>query len=155
MSITNKAAIVGIGDTPTDRLGSKPGEPRKSSAEYLSWALDLALEDAGLSLKDFQGQGLGVTIPTAYPQPFWPEEVSEILGITPGFLLGGATGGAGAVSLLGGMSAAINAGLIDLALVIGAAAPFSEHWAAAFSPATCAIGKFRTAPWGPTAKLPW
>ena len=84
MSITNKAAIVGIGDTPTDRLGSKPGEPRKSSAEYLSWAMHLALEDAGLSLKDFQGQGLGVTIPTAYPQPFWPEEVSEILVVDGG-----------------------------------------------------------------------
>jgi len=77
MSITNKAAIVGIGDTPTDRLGSKPGEPRKSSAEYLAWAMHLALDDAGLSLKDFQGQGLGVTIPTAYPQPFWPEEVNN------------------------------------------------------------------------------
>src|SRR4026207_966656 len=113
MSITNKAAIVGIGDTPTDRLGSKPGEPRKSSAEYLSWAMHLALEDAGLSLKDFQGQGLGVTIPTAYPQPFWPEEVAEILGITPGFLLGGATGGAGAVSLLGGLGAALKSGDID------------------------------------------
>ena len=55
--------------------------------------MHLAFEDAGLSLKDFQGQGLGVTIPTAYPQPFWPEEVAEILGITPGFLLGGATMG--------------------------------------------------------------
>ena len=84
MSIRNQAVIVGIGETPTDRLGSKPGEPRKSSAEYISWAMRLALEDAGLSLKDFQGQGLGVTIPTAYPQPFWPEEVAEILGITPG-----------------------------------------------------------------------
>src|SRR5690242_18328008 len=95
MSIRNQAAIVATGETSTDRLGSKPGEPRKSSAQYISWAMHLALEDAGLSLKDFQGQGLGVTIPTAYPQPFWPEEVAEILGITPGFLLGGATGGAG------------------------------------------------------------
>jgi hypothetical protein len=97
MSIRSKAAIVGIGETPTDRLGSRPGEPRKSSAEYLAWAMRLALEDAGLSLKDLNGQGLGVTIPTAYPQPFWPEEVAEILGITPGLLLAGSTGGAGAV----------------------------------------------------------
>src|SRR4026208_2533826 len=117
MSITNKAAIVGIGDTPTDRLGSKPGEPRKSSAEYLDWAMHLALEDTGLSLKDFQGQGLGVTIPTAYPQPFWPEEVAEILGITPGFLLGGATGGAGAVSLLGGIAAPRHPGPTPIAPV--------------------------------------
>lgn len=91
-----------------DRLRSKPGEPRKSRAEYI-WAMRLALEDAGLSLKDFQGQGLGVTIPTAYSQPFWPEEVAEIIGIPPGLLQGGATGGAGAVSLLGGMAAAIHA----------------------------------------------
>src|SRR6188768_2275247 len=101
MTIRNQAAIVGIGETPTDRLGSKPGEPRKS---------------------------------TAHPQPFWPEEVAEILGITPGFLLGGATGGAGAVSLLGGMAAAINSGIIDLALVIGAAAPFSEHFGGGIQP---------------------
>src|SRR6188474_1651621 len=153
MSITNKAAIVGIGDTPTDRLGSKPGEPRKSSAEYLSWAMHLALEDAGLSLKDFQGQGLGVTIPTAYPQPFWPEEVAEILGITPGFLLGGATGGAGAVSLLGGMAAAINSGLIDLALVVGAAAPFSEHWSGGIQPGDMRDWEIPYGTMGPNSKI--
>jgi hypothetical protein len=76
---------------------------------------------------DDNGQGLGVTIPTAYPQPFWPEEVAEILGITPGFLFAGVTGGAGSVSLLGQMSAAITSGMINLALCIGAIAPFSEH----------------------------
>src|SRR5439155_8984713 len=130
----NKAAIVGIGETPTDRLGSKPGEPRKSSAEYISWAMQLAFEDAGVSLKDFQGQGLGVTIPTAYPQPFWPEEVAEILGIMPGFLFAGGTGGAGSVSLLGQMSAAINSGMIDLALCIGAAASVPEHHGGGIQP---------------------
>jgi acetyl-CoA acetyltransferase len=153
MSITNKAAIVGIGDTPTDRLGSKPGEPRKSSAEYISWAMRLALEDAGLRLKDFQGQGLGVTIPTAYPQPFWPEEVAEILGITPGFLLGGATGGAGAVSMIGGMSAAISAGLIDLALVVGAAAPFSEHWGGGIQPGDMRDWEIPYGTMGPNSKI--
>ena len=153
MSIRNKAAIVGIGETPTDRLGSKPGESRKSSAEYLASAMHLAFEDAGLSLKDFQGQGLGVTIPTAYPQPFWPEEVAEILGITPGFLLGGATGGAGAVSLLGGMSAAINSGIIDLALVIGAAAPFSEHWGGGIQPGDMRDWEIPYGTMGPNSKI--
>ena len=155
MSIRNKAAIVGIGDTPTDRLGSKPGEPRKSSAEYVSWAMHLALEDAGLSLKDFNGQGLGVTIPTAYPQPFWPEEVAEILGITPGFLLGGATGGAGSVSLLGGMAAAINSGLIDVALCVGAAAPFSEHFGGGIQPGDMRDWEIPYGTMGPTARSPW
>jgi acetyl-CoA acetyltransferase len=153
MSIRNKAAIVGIGETPTDRLGSKPGEPRKSSAEYVSWAMRLALEDAGLSLKDFNGQGLGVTIPTAYPQPFWPEEVAEILGITPGFLLGGATGGAGSVSLLGGMAAAINSGLIDVALCVGAAAPFSEHFGGGIQPGDMRDWEIPYGTMGPNSKI--
>src|SRR5437016_10095143 len=153
MSIRDKAAIVGIGETPTDRFGSKPGEPRKSSTEYISWAMRLALEDAGLSLKDFNGQGLGVTIPTAYPQPFWPEEVAEILGITPGFLLGGATGGAGAVSLLGGVCAAMNAGIIELALVIGAAAPFSEHWGGGIQPGDMRDWEIPYGTMGPNSKI--
>ena len=153
MSIREKAAIVGIGETPTDRLGSKPGEPRKSSAEYISWAMRLALDDAGLSLKDFNGQGLGVTIPTAYPQPFWPEEVAEILGITPGFLLGGATGGAGSVSLLGGMAAAINSGLIDIALCIGAAAAFSEHFGGGIQPGDMRDWEIPYGTMGPNSKI--
>src|ERR687896_774747 len=153
MSIRNKAAIVAIGETPTDRLGSKPDEPRKSSAEYISWAMHLALEDAGLVLKDFNGQGLGVTIPTAYPQPFWPEEVAEILGITPGFLLGGATGGAGAVSLLGGMAAAISSGLIDIVLVIGAAAPFSEHFGGGIQPGDMRDWEIPYGTMGPNGKI--
>jgi acetyl-CoA acetyltransferase len=153
MSIRGKAAIVGFGETPTDRLGSKPGEPRKSSAQYLAWAMRLALEDAGLTLKDLDGQGLGVTIPTAYPQPFWPEEVAEILGITPGFLLAGATGGAGAVSLLGGMSAAINSGLIDIALCIGAAAPFSEHFGGGIQPGDMRDFEIPFGTMGPNSKI--
>jgi acetyl-CoA acetyltransferase len=153
MSIRGKAAIVGIGETPTDRLGSKPGEPRKSSAQYLAWAMRLALEDAGLTLKDLDGQGLGVTIPTAYPQPFWPEEVAEILGITPGFLLAGATGGAGAVSLVGGMSAAINSGLIDIALCIGAAAPFSEHFGGGIQPGDMRDFEIPFGTMGPNSKI--
>ena len=153
MSIRGKAAIVGIGETPTDRLGSKPGEPRNSSAEYLSWALHLALENAGLSLKDFNGQGLGVTIPTAYPQPFWPEEVAEILGITPGMLFAGGTGGAGSVSLLGQMSAAINSGMIDLALCISAAAPFSEHHGGGIQPGDMRDFEIPFGTMGPNSKI--
>ena len=153
MSIRGKAAIVGIGETPTDRLGSKPGELRNSSAEYLSWALHLALENAGLSLKDFNGQGLGVTIPTAYPQPFWPEEVAEIVGITPGMLFAGGTGGAGSVSLLGQMSAAINSGMIDLALCIGAAAPFSEHHGGGIQPGDMRDFEIPFGTMGPNSKI--
>src|SRR5258706_9557337 len=135
MSIRGKSAVVGIGETPTDRLGSKPGEARKSTAEYLAWAARLAIEDAGLTKKDFDGQGLAAIYTTNHSQPFWPEEVAAILGITPGVSLAGGNGGASSVSLLGHAAAAISAGLCDLVLVIAAAAPFSErgrhcaaHW---------------------------
>ena len=102
--------MVGIGETPTDRLGSKPGEPRKSTAEYLAWAARLAIEDAGLTKKDFDGQGLAAIYTTNHSQPFWPEEVAAILGITPGVSLAGGNGGASSVSLLGHAAAAITPG---------------------------------------------
>src|ERR671915_1142092 len=101
MSIRGKTAVVGIGETPTDRLGSKPGEPRKSTAEYLAWAAHLAMEDAGLTKKDFDGEGLAAIYTTNHSQPFWPEEVAAILGITPGVSLAGGNGGAPPGSLLG------------------------------------------------------
>ena len=98
MSIRGKTAIAGIGETPTDRLGSKPGEPRKSTAEYLAWAARLAMEDAGLQKKDFEGQGLAAIYTTNHSSVFWPEEVAAILGITPGVSLAGGNGGASSVS---------------------------------------------------------
>jgi acetyl-CoA acetyltransferase len=127
MRLRGKAAIVGIGETPVDRLGSKPGEPRKTTSEYLAWAVRLALEDAGLTKKDFDGQGLAAIYTTNHSQPFWPEEVASILGISPAVALAGGNGGASAVSLLGQAAAMVSAGLVDLVFCVAAAAPFSEH----------------------------
>src|SRR2546425_11200859 len=123
MSIRGKTAIVGIGETPTDRLGSKPGEPRKSTAEYLAWAARLAMEDAGLEKKDFDGQGLASIYTTNHSQPFWPEEVAAILGITPGVSLAGGNGGGNSGSLLGHPAAAIIPGALGLVFGLAAAAP--------------------------------
>jgi acetyl-CoA acetyltransferase len=127
MSLKGAAAIVGIGETPADRLGSKPGEPRKFTSEYLSWAVRLALEDAGLTKKDFDGQGFAAIYTTNHSQPFWPEEAAAILGISPAVSLAGGNGGASSVSLLGHAAAMINAEVVDLVLVVSAAAPFSER----------------------------
>ena len=49
-------AIVGYGRTPYSR--AKPGERIYTVDEYLAWAADLALEKAGMSKHDFDGQGL-------------------------------------------------------------------------------------------------
>jgi acetyl-CoA acetyltransferase len=126
MSIRGKTAIVGIGETPADRLGSKPGEPRQLAAQYLASAVHLALEDAGLRKKDLDGQGLAAVMTSTYPQPFWPGEAAELLGISPGLLISGGQGGASAVSVLGQSAAAIASGLVDFVLCVAAAAPFVE-----------------------------
>ena len=153
MSIRGKTAVVGIGETPTDRLGSKPGEPKKSTAEYLAWAARLAMEDAGLTKKDFDGQGLAAIYTTNHSQPFWPEEVAAILGITPGVSLAGGNGGASSVSLLGHAAAAITAGLCDLVLVIAAAAPFSEHGGHRGTPADTRDYEMPFGVMGPNCKI--
>src|SRR5213594_3776951 len=153
MSLRGKAPIVGIGETPVDRLGSKPGEPRKSTAEYLSWAVRLALEDAGLTKKDLDGQGLAAIYTTNHSQPFWPEEAANILGIAPAVSLAGGNGGASAVSLLGHAAAMIDAGIVDLILVVSAAAPFSEHGRSRAEPADTRDFEMPFGVMGPNCKI--
>src|ERR1044072_4849676 len=153
MSIRGKTAVVGIGETPTDRLGTKHGEPKKSTPEYLSWAARLAMEDAGRRTKDFDGQGLAAIYTTNHSQPFWPEEVAAILGITPGVSLAGGNRGASSVSLLGHAAAAITAGLCDLVLVIAAAAPFSERGGHRGTPADTRDYEMPFGVMGPNCKI--
>lgn len=126
MSLRGNTAIVGIGETPVDRLGRRPGERRRTIPEYLTWAARLALEDAGLERKDFDGQGLAAIYTTNYLQPFWPEETASILGITPALSLASANGGAGSVSALGQAAAAIQSGLVERVLCVAASAAFVE-----------------------------
>ena len=93
MSLKGRVAVVGCGETPVDRHRVKPGELQTTVPEYVSWAARLALQDAGLTLRDLKGQGLAAIYTTSYPQPFWPQEAAEILGMSPGLLLGGGAGG--------------------------------------------------------------
>jgi acetyl-CoA acetyltransferase len=153
VSIRGKAAIVGIGETPPDRLGSKPGEPRRPVQDYLAAAMRLALADAGLTKRDLDGQGLGVIYSAGQSQAFWPAEAADILGVSPGLLLAGGQGGASAVSLLGQASAAISAGLIDLALVVAADAPFSEPHAGGTQASTTRDFEVPFGAMGPNSKI--
>ena len=115
--------------------------------------MHLALEDAGLKLERLPRPGSRGHHPDCYPQPFWPEEVVEILGITPGFLLGGVCV-SGAVSLLGAMAAAMSSGLIDIALVIGAARRlFRNISAVASSPADMRDWEIPYGTMGPNSKI--
>jgi len=118
-----KVAIVGYGRTPYSR--AKKGERIHTVDEYLAWAADLALERAGMSKNDFDGQGLGVAHAEASHTVNWSAAVAETLGISPRILLRADQGGASAAAMLVRAAAMINAGIVDRVLVIGADTPLT------------------------------
>jgi acetyl-CoA acetyltransferase len=127
VNLKGKTAIIGVGETRIDRDVQKPGEAKRSSLEYLATAVRLALADAGLTKNQLNGQGLGIIYSATQPQAFWAAEATDILGISPGMLFAGGQGGASSLALLAQASAAIVAGLIDLALIVAADAPVIER----------------------------
>ncbi|MDX2203113.1 MAG: thiolase family protein [Hyphomicrobiaceae bacterium] len=116
-------AIVGYGRTPYSR--AKPGERVYTVDEYLAWAADLALQKAGMSKADFDGQGLGVAHAEAAHTVNWSAAVAETLGISPQILIRADQGGASASAMLIRAAALIKAGVIDRALILGADTPLS------------------------------
>jgi len=116
-------AIVGYGRTPFSR--AKPGEPRLTVDEYLAWAADLALQSAGMSKRDFDGQGLGVAHAEAAHTVNWAPATAENLGISPQIVLRADQGGASAAAMLIRAAAMIKAGIVDRVLVVGADTPLS------------------------------
>jgi acetyl-CoA acetyltransferase len=116
-------AIVGYGRTPYSR--AKPGEPVLTVDEYIAWAAELALQKAGMSKNDFDGQGLGVSHAEVAHTVNWSAATAENLGISPQVLLRGDQGGASAASLLVRAAAMIRAGIVDRVLVVGADTPLN------------------------------
>lgn len=116
-------AIVGYGRTSYSRL--KEGEPVLTVDEYLAWAADLALQKAGMTKADFDGQGLGVAHAEAAHTVNWSAATAENLGISPSTLIRADQGGASATAMLIRAAALIEAGVIDRALIIGADTPLS------------------------------
>lgn len=118
-----KTAIVGVGRTPYSR--AKPGERLYTVDEYVAWAADLALAHAGMSKRDFDGQGLAVAHAEAAHTVNWASATAENLGLTPKALIRGDQGGASAASLLIRASAMIAEGVVDRVLVVGADTPLT------------------------------
>jgi acetyl-CoA acetyltransferase len=125
LTLKDKIAIIGYGETPVSRARVDKGESKLSSQEYFSWAAELAIKDAGLSKKDLDGQGVAVT-GTAYPHAeIWSAEVIQDLGFSPSLLIRSDHGGMGGCSLLYQSSLAIASGVVDMVLCIGADAPMN------------------------------
>jgi len=116
-----EVAIVGYGRTPYSR--AKPGERILTVDEYIAWAAELALQSAGMSKNDFDGQGLGIAHAEASHTVNWSAAVAEGLGISAKVLLRADQGGASGAALLIRAAAMIKAGIIDRALIIGADTP--------------------------------
>ncbi len=93
--------------------------------EYIAWAADLALQKAGMSKNDFNGQGLGVSHAEAAHTVNWSAATAENLGISPQILLRADQGGASAAAMLTRAAALIKAGVVDRVLVVGADTPLS------------------------------
>jgi acetyl-CoA acetyltransferase len=119
----SEVAIVGYGRTPYSR--AKPGEPALTVDEYIAWAAELALQKAGMSKSDFDGQGLGVAHAEAAHTVNWSAATAENLGISPQILLRADQGGASAAAMLTKAAAMIKAGVVDRVLVVGADTPLS------------------------------
>ena len=118
-----EVAIVGYGRTPYSR--NKPGERSYTVDEYIAWAAELALNSAGMSKNDFDGQGLGVAHAEVAHTVNWSAAVAEVLGISPQISLRADQGGCSAASMLIRASAMIQAGIVDRVLVVGADTPLS------------------------------
>lgn len=116
-----RVAVVGYGRTPYSR--PKPGDAVLTADEYIAQAAALALEKAGMTKNDIDGQGLAVAHSEAGHTVNWSAAMAESLGITPRLLLRGDQGGATAGALLIRAAAAIHAGIVDRVLVVGADTP--------------------------------
>ncbi len=102
-ALSRKAAIVGVDES--DEIGHVPN---KSSLQHHAEASYNALKDAGLTFKDVDA--VFCARPSSY-------ELAEYLGIVPRFTDGTIVGGSSFVIHVGHAVAAINAGLIDVALI--------------------------------------
>ena len=125
MTLRDKFAIIGYGETPVSRARADKGEPKLSVQEYFAWAAELAIKDAGLEKKDLDCQGIAVT-GNAYPHAeIWSAEVVQDLGFSPSLLLRGDHGGMSGASMLYQAGLAVSSGVVDLVLCIGADTPMN------------------------------
>ncbi|MEM2766142.1 MAG: hypothetical protein QXG75_03310, partial [Candidatus Caldarchaeum sp.] len=118
-------SVTGYAETPVSRARVDKGEKKLTIEEYYAWALNLLLKQTELSLKDFKGQGVGVT-GSAYPRAeIWSAEVVQNLGLEPKLLVRADQGGANGTALLIAGALAIHAGYVDHFLILGADTPMN------------------------------
>jgi acetyl-CoA acetyltransferase len=119
VSLRDKVAIVGYGETPVSRNRTEKGEAVLNTEQYIAWAADLALKSAHMNYSDLDGQGLAVVRPISPHPVIWGPQVAEDLGITSRFTIVADNGGASGALMLMQASLAIIQGLVDTVLCVG------------------------------------
>ncbi|MCS7137961.1 MAG: thiolase family protein [Candidatus Caldarchaeum sp.] len=118
-------AVTGFAETPVSRARVDRGEQRISIERYYAWAFNMLLQQTGLGVQDFRGQGVGV-MGSAFPRAeIWSAEVVQNLGLEPKLLLRADHGGANGAALLLAGTLAIHAGYVDHFLILGADTPMN------------------------------
>ncbi|MCS7129580.1 MAG: thiolase family protein [Candidatus Caldarchaeum sp.] len=120
-----EVSVSAYAETPVSRARVDKGEKKLTIEEYYAWALNLILNQTGLSLKDLKGQGVGVS-GSAFPRAeIWSAEVVQNLGLQPKLLTRADHGGANGAALLVSGVLAIQSGYVDHFLILGADTPMN------------------------------
>jgi len=116
--MASKTAIVGVAESDIGRV------PHKSKFQLSAEASRLALDDAGLSVKDVDGVFTsiitqGADLPSVV--------MSEYMGITPRYTDSTAMGGSSFVAFVEHAAAAIHAGMCEVALICHGSTNISDR----------------------------
>jgi len=129
------SAIVAYGELKNERRSGW------TAYELASQVMSQLLEKTSLRPCDIDG--LALTIPLSEcSNPFWSNFVADYLGITPRWLQASDLGGISALANIARAAAAIQVGLCEMVMVIGADAPSTQHRAN--------YGGYRSEFWEPT-----
>jgi acetyl-CoA acetyltransferase len=123
MSIRGSAALVGIGETPVSRATFS--ENSLTVEDYVGMAVDAALKSAGIEKKDIDRQGVVVNRTSFRTGMGWGASLCERIGLSPRWQICVDHGGMNATAGIAQATLAINSGIIDLAIIVGAETPLS------------------------------
>ncbi len=120
--VLNDVVVAGIGETPKSR--GKDGEPQLTIEEYYTELAELTLDDAGLHRDEVDGFGTVTPLATRGIPPVWPAHIAEVLGFE-GIEWMPTTnhGGASPVALFLQAALAVDSGVVDSILCLGAETP--------------------------------
>lgn len=125
---SKEVVAVAYAETSFTRPRKERGDVFRTPKEYLAEVVSHILESTEMEKSDLDHQGLCVA-GSGFPHAnIYTGEVAQDLGLRPRWVDRADHGGMDAISLIVNASLAIQAGIIDLALCVGADSPFFESF---------------------------